>query len=82
MEGIIRIPRFGEIITARPAGMDYDTYRRKLKEQNRRLKMRLSGVWVWKSQYHLSPSYIKEHGTQGYEARGTLVGAAPAVRIG
>lgn len=38
----------GEILTARPEGMDYEVYREKRKEQNAKLKERLRyGFLVW-----------------------------------
>lgn len=47
-KNVISMPAFGEILTARPDGMDYGEYRDRLRAQCRRLKRRLRGVWVWK----------------------------------
>lgn len=36
----VNVPKFGEILTARPEGMSYDEYRHKLAMQNAKLKAR------------------------------------------
>ena len=61
----------GEILTARPDGMDYETYRQKRKEQQKQLKARLrGGFMVWKSK---SIDPLKG------ESWGTLVGKVPSI---
>jgi|GEM_PF-6279108 len=46
---IVKIPRFGDIITSRSKTMDYLTYRKRLREQKARLRRRLCGFYVWES---------------------------------
>ena len=50
-DGVVRIdvPKFGEILTARPKKMSYEEYRAKRTGQNKRLKARLKGFLVYKS---------------------------------
>lgn len=62
----------GEILTARPDGMDYETYRQKRKEQQKLLKDRLRGGFiVWKSKC--------VGAVKGGESWGTLVGKVPSL---
>ena len=63
----------GDILTARPEGMDYETYRQKRKERQRMLRDRLrGGFMVWKSK---SIDPLKG------ESWGTLVGRVPAIQF-
>lgn len=61
----------GDILTARPEGMDYETYRQKRKEQSAKLKERLKGFMVWKSKAYMLRG----------ESWGTLKGKVPALRF-
>lgn len=45
----INVPKFGEILTARPKKMSYEEYRAERTRQNKRLKARLKGFLVYKS---------------------------------
>ena len=61
----------GDILTARPDGMSYETYWEKRKEQNKQLRDRLrGGFMVWKSKT-IDP-------LKG-ESWGTLVGRVPSI---
>ena len=73
-------PKFGEIINARPKNMSFEKYKKLRKEQTKRLKARLTGFYVWKSQCLgiVNPSGQR---VPGGEAWGTLVGHVPTVRI-
>lgn len=73
----IIIPKFPDIINERPANMPYNKYRKKLKEQREMLRLRLSGVLVWKSK--CDSAYILKNA--GFDTQGTLVGKSPAVVI-
>jgi len=46
---IVTIASFGDIITKRPEKMPYEEYRELRTIQNKRLKSRLRGVFIWKS---------------------------------
>ena len=82
MNKVVGVPRFGDIITERPKNMAYNEYRRRLRIQNKRLKRRLSGFWVWKSKAVLSLE-MKSFGMTGVgcESHGTLVGPVSEIRI-
>ena len=59
----------GEILTARPEGMDFHVYRSKLRDQKLMLRDRLRyGFMVWKS---------KSIDAVNGESWGTLVGPVP-----
>lgn len=72
--------KFGNILTARPEGMSYEKYKQERMLQHHRLKERLRGFIVWRSQYKnvMSPS---GEVIPGGEAWGTLTGKVPNVRI-
>lgn len=58
----------GSILTARPDGMDYETYREARKQQQKMIKNRIRyGFMVWPS--------------KGFQGKGTLVGNVPAVEF-
>lgn len=73
-------PKFGEIINARPKNMSFEKYKQERMLQHHRLKERLRGFIVWKSQ---CLSIVNSNGQRvpGGEAWGTLVGHVPNVRI-
>lgn len=50
MAKVINVPHFGEIINERPEGMGFEKYKEIVKLQNKRIRERLKGVFVWKSQ--------------------------------
>ena len=69
----------GEILTARPEGMDYETYRVRRKEQQKQLKDRLrGGFMVWKSK---CITLINKDGSKTMKGEnwGTLVGKVPSL---
>lgn len=71
----------GEILTKRPEGMDYETYRFARKEQERQLKHRLRfGYMVWPSK-----GIPMQKGPDGkimpVQSRGTLVGRVPTIEF-
>lgn len=71
----------GSIMTARPEGMDYETYRAVRKEQQRQLKRRLRfGYMVWPSK-----GIFGQKDGEGkiipVQNKGTLVGKVPAVEF-
>lgn len=41
------LPQVGELLTARPENMHFETYKRDLKNQNRRTNKRRKGFLVW-----------------------------------
>lgn len=43
------LPEVGELLTARPENMDFETYKRDLKNQNKRMRKRRNGFTVWYS---------------------------------
>lgn len=45
----INVPKFGDILTARPEKMSYEKYRAKRAYQHKRLKERLKGFLVYKA---------------------------------
>ena len=45
----INVPKFGDILTARPENMSYEKYRAERAYQNKRLKKRLKGFLVYKA---------------------------------
>lgn len=45
----INVPKFGQILTVRPANMDYEQYRAERAYQCKRLKARLKGFVVHKA---------------------------------
>jgi hypothetical protein len=45
----INVPKFGDILTARPEKMSYEEYRAERAYQNKRLKKRLKGFLVYKA---------------------------------
>ena len=45
----INVPKFGNILTARPENMSYEKYRAERAYQNKRLKKRLKGFLVYKA---------------------------------
>ena len=58
----------GSILTARPDGMDYETYREARKQQEKMIKNRIRyGFMVWTS--------------KGFQSKGTLVGKVPEVKF-
>ena len=66
----------GEILTKRPEGMDYKTYREARKEQDRMIKNRLRyGFMMWPSKGVLNKEGIK------VESRGTLKGRVPELEF-
>lgn len=71
----------GEILTKRPEGMDYETYREKRKAQQRLLKNRLRfGYMVWPSK-----GIPMQKGPDGkilpVQSKGTLVGPVPELQF-
>lgn len=71
----------GEILTARPEGMDYETYRAARKEQQKQLKRRLRfGYMVWPSK-----GIFGQKDSEGkfipVQNKGTLVGKVPAIEF-
>lgn len=77
----MRVEKFkGEIITARPEGMDYETYRAVRKEQQKRLKGRLRGFMVWPSK----GIFGHKDGEGKFipvQSKGTLVGRVPTIEF-
>lgn len=72
-----KVRKMGEILTARPDGMDFETYRILRKEQNKRLRFRLrSGFMVWKSKC-IGITNKDGSVTMNGESWGTLVGPVP-----
>lgn len=70
-----------DIITARPAGMNYEEYRKARRENQLKLKNRLRGLMVWKSSV-IYTAEVKQVGPYGaLETWGTLRGKAPKIRI-
>lgn len=68
----------GEILTARPEGMDYETYRAARKEQ---LKRRLRfGYMVWPSK-GIFGQKDSEWKFVPVQDKGTLVGKVPAIEF-
>lgn len=45
----INVPKFGDILTARPEKLSYNKYRIVRASQNKRLKQRLKGFLVYKA---------------------------------
>ena len=45
----INVPKFGDILTARPEKLSYNEYRTLRASQNKRLKQRLKGFLVYKA---------------------------------
>ena len=71
----------GEILTKRPEGMDYETYRLARKEQERQLKRRLRfGYMVWPSK-GIFGQKDREGKIVPVQNKGTLVGKVPAVEF-
>lgn len=71
----------GEILTKRPEGMDYETYRFARKKQEQQLKRRLCfGYMVWPSK-----GIPMQKGPDGkimpVQSRGTLVGPVPELQF-
>lgn len=71
----------GEILTKRPEGMDYETYRFARKEQEQQLKRRLRfGYMVWPSK-----GIPMQKGPDGkimpVQNKGTLTGRVPSVEF-
>lgn len=50
MAKVINVPHFGEIINGRPEGMGFEKYKEIVRLQKKRIRERLKGVFVWKSQ--------------------------------
>lgn len=50
MAKVINVPHFGEIINERPEGMVFEKYKEIVRMQKKRIRERLKGVFVWKSQ--------------------------------
>ncbi len=50
MAKVINVPHFGEIINERPEGMGFEKYKEIVRMQKKRIRERLKGVFVWKSQ--------------------------------
>ena len=50
MAKVINVPHFGEIINERPEGMGFEKYKEIVRLQKKRIRERLKGVFVWKSQ--------------------------------
>ncbi len=66
----------GVILTARPDGMDYETYREARKQQEKMIKNRIRyGFMVWPSKGIFG---VKDKPVQ---SKGTLVGKVPAVKF-
>ena len=69
----------GDILTARPEGMDYETYRQKRRDQQKQLRDRLrGGFMVWKSK---CLTIVNKDGTKTVKGEnwGTLVGKVPSI---
>ena len=43
----MNFPKLDNLLTARPKNMDFDTYKKSLKAQNKMLKTRKKGFTVW-----------------------------------
>lgn len=78
MPKVYTVGKAGDILTARPDGMPYEEYRQLLKEQNKKMKARLAGLMVWKSNY--APGATSSPWGK-LEAFGTLRGPVPNIRF-
>ena len=79
-KNVISVPKFGEILTARPDGMEFGEYKKLMREQRKRLKRRLGGVFVWKSKF-IGMGVQKETGFKGESWGTALAERVPEVRI-
>ena len=76
---VFTIASFGEIMNERPDGMPYSEYVEKRREQTKKLKRRLKGFMVWKSNYILTDGAQSPWGK--LERWGTERGPIPSLKI-